>query len=177
LRGAGFDPTPHPGTFYYYLNDYNVEGAYNAINKGDHSAYNGFAFRISPDKSTIYTGMPANFRNPQYWKRNKHKILERFISKIEEMAMPHLSQNIVYKDAATPHTLNRYTLNYHGASYGWAGTPSQIILSSFRKPPFIRNLYLVGHWTTFGVGISGVAYLGYDTALAITRRDKRKADF
>ena len=172
---AGFDPPLNPGTFYYYLNDYNVEGAYHAIYKGDHNDYNGFAIRISPDKSTIYTGMPANYKSPQYWKLNKYDMLERFISKIEETAIPKLSQNIMYKDAATPHTLNRYTLNYHGASYGWAGTPTQIILSSFRKPPFIRNLYFVGHWTTFGVGISGVAYVGYDTALNITKRDRKKA--
>jgi len=171
---AGFDPPLNPGTFYYYLNDYNVESAYQAISKGNHSEYHGFALRISPDKSTIYTGMPANYKSPLYWKRNKYKILERFISKIEEMAIPRLSQNILYKDAATPHTLGRYTLNYHGASYGWAGTPSQIILSCFRKPPFIRNLYLVGHWTTFGVGISGVAYVGFDTALTIAKRANKK---
>jgi phytoene dehydrogenase-like protein len=171
---AGFDPPLNPGTFYYYLNDYDVESAYEAIYRGDHSDYNGFAIRISPDRSTIYTGMPANYKSPQYWKRHKYEMLERFISKVEETAIPGLSQYIMYKDAATPSTLRRYTLNYHGASYGWAGTPSQIILSSFRKPSFIRNLYLVGHWTTFGVGISGVAYVGYDTAISIVKRANRK---
>ena len=172
---AGFDPPLNPGTFYYYLNDYDVESAYNAICKGDHRDYNGFAIRISSDRSTIYTGMPSNYRTPQYWKSNKQRMLESFISKIEKIAIPHLSQNIDYKDAATPHTLNRYTLNYQGASYGWASTPSQIILSGFKKPSFIRDLYLVGHWTTFGVGISGVAYLGYDTAISIAKRDKKRA--
>ena len=169
-----FAPSLNPGTFYYFAADYDVEKAYSTIIRGHEYAYSGFALRLAFDKSTIYTGRPARYHRMPYWTVNKHRMMEQVVSRLEERAIPGLSKNIEYKDAASPDTLRRYTLNYHGASYGWAGIPSQIICTDFRQPSMLKNLYFVGHWTTFGVGVSGVAYVGFETANTLIKRYNRK---
>ena len=98
--------------------------------------------------------------------------MENFIKKIEQK-IPNLSKHIIFKEAATPQTLYKYTLNYQGARCGWASTPSQLALSDFSQKTFIDNLYLTGHWTTVVLGIPGVAYLGRDTANIILRREEK----
>jgi phytoene dehydrogenase-like protein len=168
-----FKPLQKPGTTFYFFSHYDSKKAYCALRKGDFEGYGGYAFRISHDKSTIYAGMPAPYKNKMFWKYNKYKLLDSFIERIKKYSIPHISKDIIYKDAATPHTMYRYTSNYKGASYGWAGIPSQLIIPELRIPSFIQDFYLVGHWTTFGVGISGAAYVGYDTAKIISKKDRK----
>ncbi len=165
-----FQSSLNQGTFYYHAADYDVEQAYETVTRGNENAYSGLALRLSFDGSTLYTGRPASYRPKDYWIQNKNKTMEEIISRLDERVIPGLLRHIEYKDAATPYTLERYTLNYHGASYGWAGTPAQTIRPELRKPPRLRNLYHVGHWTTFGVGVSGVAYVGFDTANSLIKR-------
>ena len=89
-----------------------------------------------------------------------------------EHVIPNLSSHIVFKDAATPNTLYKWTLNYKGAAYGWARTPSQFAVTGFTQRTSIENLYLTGHWTTLFQGVPGVAYLGRDTSKKILNKDK-----
>jgi phytoene dehydrogenase-like protein len=167
-----FKPFQNPGTTLYFSSHYNLDKAYQAMHAGDIEGYGGYALRISHDKSTIYAGIPAPYKSKRYWVDNKHKFLESLIDRIEKYTIPNLSKHIIYKEAATPYTLYRYTLNYRGASFGWAGIPSQFAVPNLRKPSFIQGLYLAGHWTTLGVGISGTAYVGYDTAKMLLRKEK-----
>lgn len=96
-----------------------------------------------------------------------------FIKKIESVT-PGISRHIVFKDAATPNTLYKWTLNYKGAAYGWEGTPAQFAIPGLSQGTEIRNLYLTGHWATLVQGISGVARLGRDTARIIINKEKKK---
>jgi len=167
-----FKPFQNPGTTLYFSSHYDLDKAYQAMHAGDIEGYGGYALRISHDKSTIYAGIPAPYKSKRYWVDNKQKFLESLIDKIEKYTIPNFSKHIIYKEAATPYTLYRYTLNYRGASFGWAGIPSQFAVPNLRKPSFIQGLYLAGHWTTLGVGISGTAYVGYDTAKMLLRKEK-----
>jgi prolycopene isomerase len=164
---------PPPGINVWYMPTYNIEKAYRDARKGIFFNNNGYLIHVSPDKKTILAFMTAPFKNKKYWDENKQKIKEIFTLKIQSEAIPGLSKHVAYSDAATPYTLFRYTSNYRGASYGWASTPSQLALPDFRKPSFLKNLYCTGHWTTLGLGLPGVAYIGYDTAKNILRREKR----
>jgi phytoene dehydrogenase-like protein len=161
-----------PGTVYLRFYHHDVETAFQTVNSNELGDGSWYAVRTSLDATAVYIEMLTPFQNEDYWKRNKEKILDKFIDKLERETIPNLSHHILFKDAATPHTLARYTLNYRGASYGWAGIPSQTIVPGFRKPSFVQNLYLAGHWTTLAIGISGVAYVGYDTATLIMKRQK-----
>ncbi|UCD55699.1 MAG: NAD(P)/FAD-dependent oxidoreductase, partial [Candidatus Omnitrophota bacterium] len=72
------------------------------------------------------------------------KILFRFDRKIK---------NIVFKETASPKTIERYTGNSKGAVYGWENTASQVYKNRLPYQTPISNLYLVGHWCSFGSGI------------------------
>jgi prolycopene isomerase len=165
-----FSPPLPPGTAVFFFQNYDLDNAYRAAQKNDFEKYGGYSFRISYNKSNINALVPIAFRNKNYWNDNKSRFLKSLIDKIEKSTIPNLSEHIIYKDAATPYTLYRYTLNYKGASYGWASTPSQLAVPGLRKPPSIQDLYLTGHWTTLGLGIPGVLYIGYDTSRLILKK-------
>lgn len=167
-----FNALPKAGTSQWFLSHYDLDKAYRAVKKCDIEGFGAHMVRVSQDNTTILAIIPAPFKNRKYWSDNKYKVLDTLIERIEKYTIPDLSKHITYKEAASPHTLYRYTLNRQGSSFGWAGTPSQLALSDFRKPSFMRNLYLTGHWTTFGIGISGVVYVGQDTAKRILKKEK-----
>jgi prolycopene isomerase len=129
--------------------------------------------RVTPDNKTILAFINVPYKNRNYWNSHKKQFMGSFIDRIDQSFIPGLSNHIVYKEAATPYTLYRYTLNYKGAAYGWACTPSQLGIPDFRKPSFVEGLYLTGHWTTQGLGIPGVVYIGHDTAKLILRKEQR----
>lgn len=168
-----FNPPYPQGSAVFFSQHYDLDKAYRSAQKSDIDGYNGHTFRISHDKSTIYAIIPTAFKNRLFWINNKHRFLELLIENIEKTTIPGLSEHIVYKEAATPYTLYRYTLNYKGASYGWASTPSQLAVPGLRKPPSIQDLYLTGHWTTLGVGISGVIYVSHEVSKLILKMGKR----
>ncbi len=58
-----------------------------------------------------------------------------------EVYLPGLHEHIVEMDVATPVTLHRYTLNDRGAAMGWYAPQSPQ-----QKVPFLKGLYLAGHW-------------------------------
>jgi len=143
-----------------------------SVKKGDYRNIAGYLLYISPDKKVILAFLPAPFKDKNYWIHNKFKLGESLMRRIEKDVIPDLTKHIKYKDAATPQTLFRYTGNYKGAAFGWACFPSQLAITDFRKPSFVRNLYMTGHWTTKGFGIPGVIYVGEDTAKMILRKEK-----
>lgn len=101
------------------------------------------------------------------WNERKKDFAQRLISEAESI-IPQLSKHIVVRDAATPYTLERYTSNTGGAIAGWAYD----LETAFRRPgpkTPIKNLYLVGHWTLPGGGISGVATSGWNLSKLLAR--------
>jgi len=167
-----FESLPKTGTTLCFFPHYDLDMAYKAALEGDIERYGGYMLYVYEDRPAILAIIPAPFKSKRFWDNNKDVFANAFIHRIEKYSIPHLSEHIIYKDSATPHTLYRYTLNYRGASFGWEGTPSQLALSGFSKPSFVEGLYLTGHWTTLGIGISGVVYVGYDTAKKILRRER-----
>jgi len=165
---SGLTPVASIGCFMHH----DLETAYLAAQKCDIKGFGGHLICISHDKASILALVPMAYKNKRYWENNKDKFLEFLIEQIERYTIPNLSQHIVYKEAATPHTLYTNTLNYKGAGFGWACMPSQLVLSDFKKPSFVDGLYLTGHWTTLGAGISGAAYVGYGTSKMILQRGK-----
>ncbi len=73
----------------------------------------------------------------------KARWTERLLARVEEL-LPGLKAGIKVLEAATPVTMERYTLNHEGAIYGWAQTPEQ---SGLRRPgvkTMIPELYQAG---------------------------------
>jgi phytoene dehydrogenase-like protein len=98
------------------------------------------------------------------YRKLKEDFANRMVARIEKY-LPGLSEHIVFKDVATPATLQRYTLNDGGAAVGWSYTSTQ---RWKQKAPFVEGLYFAGHWVGPS-GIYNVAVSGRNAAELVSR--------
>lgn len=149
----------------WLLPHYNVDQIYGLTLEGDIDRLDWFLIKPSADRKRILMMVSVPFKDDEYWKTHKLRLTDLFIRKMEQV-VPGLSSRVVYKDAATPRTLRKWTLNHKGAAFGWARTPLQFAVKGLSQAG-VQNLYMTGHWTTLAQGVSGVAFLGRRTASAI----------
>lgn len=150
----------------WFLPHYDVDKIYDLTIKGDVDDLHWFITRFSPKKKSLHMFVNVPFKSKEYWETNKKRLIDVFIKKMEHL-IPDLSSHIIFKDAATPNTLYKWSLNYNGAAYGWAWTPAQVGTAGLAQKTCIKNLYFTGHWTTLAHGVAGVAYLGRDVSKKI----------
>ncbi len=113
----------------------------------------------------------SNFDQISDWSAHKRTTEDYILSQLRTL-IPGLDDKVVVQMSATAHTSYRYTLNYRGAMLGWEMSPDQLgPLRPSNKTP-IENLYLVGHWTRPGGGITPVIVSAQKVAdLILSRQD------
>ena len=104
------------------------------------------------------------------YRRVKEKFSQKILQQLESKLIPDLRSRLLFSEAATPLTLERYTGNELGAMYGLASTPEQIgnFRPSHQTP--IPGLYQVGHYTRPSHGIVGAGLSGLFAARSILRK-------
>lgn len=107
-----------------------------------------------------------NGKGPDY-KALKEEISQKIIS-MSNKVIPGLTDHIMVREASTPLTFERETLNRHGATMGWYLSAKELAKIRSQKTP-IRNLYLAGHWTYPGGGIPMVIMSGINAAELVLR--------
>lgn len=108
-------------------------------------------------------------RNPAY-RSLKDEFAERLVAVAEHM-IPGIRPHIVWQEASTPITHERFTLSTGGTSYGIEIGLDQLGPNRPGTVTEIPGLYLTGASTQSGHGISGVIRSGIDCASAITGKD------
>jgi phytoene desaturase len=101
------------------------------------------------------------------WAAHKWRVEDDLVNRLEAV-IPGVSSHIVTRQSASALTSWRFTLNLHGAMLGWEMSPGQL---GELRPPIdaeIRNLYMCGHWTRPGGGITPVIVSAVDVAQRIT---------
>jgi prolycopene isomerase len=88
--------------------------------------------------------------------REKNRMADILIEKVEKTLMPGLSQAIAVREVATPLTNVRFTGNRRGAIYGWNQTPDNAMPRRLPQKTPVQNLYLAGAWTQPGGGYGAV---------------------
>jgi prolycopene isomerase len=79
--------------------------------------------------------------------------------------------------SASALTSYHYTNNWQGAMLGWEMSPEQLGSARLANATPIENLYLVGHWTQPGGGITPVIISAQRVARAVlTGSGKTQAD-
>jgi phytoene dehydrogenase-like protein len=111
-----------------------------------------------------YWNTGPNLQRGEEYKKLKETYASKLIKRVEEV-IPDLSNHILNIDIATPITMHRYTLNYQGAAVGWHYTK---IKPWKQTIPFIKGLFIAGHWTGPS-GIPSVIYSGKSAAELILR--------
>ena len=101
----------------------------------------------------------------------KEEIAQKIIG-ITERVIPGLSSHIIVRDASTPVTYERMTLNKHGATMGWYLPAKELSRIRSQKTP-IANLYQAGHWTFPGGGIPMVIISGINAARLVLKSMKK----
>lgn len=89
------------------------------------------------------------------WHAHKLQVEEQVMSALRRL-IPGIDGHIVVKLSATASTSYRFTNNYRGAMLGWEMAPDQLGDNRPANTTPIKNLYLVGHWTRPGGGITPV---------------------
>jgi len=108
-------------------------------------------------------------RNPSY-RGVKEAFTERVVDVAERM-IPGIRRHVVWKEASTPITHERYTLSTGGTSYGIEIGLDQLGPNRPGNPTEIPGLFLTGANTQSGHGISGVIKSGIDCAGAVVERN------
>ncbi len=98
---------------------------------------------------------PVSWDSVTDWHAHKLEVEEQILSVLRRL-IPGIDRNIVIKLSATPRTSYRFTNNYRGAMLGWEMTPDQLGDDRPANTTSIRNLFLAGHWTQPGGGITPV---------------------
>lgn len=188
-----------PRTNYWVCDTYDIEGLYAECDRGriprELPLFITVASVKDPDTATIaprgyssleiMTWVPSSYgiwrvergpaagekyhRNPEY-RAVKRELTELMIAGAEK-AIPELRKHIVWQEAATPVTQERYTLSTGGTSYGIELATDQFGPGRPSPRTKIEGLFLAGASTVFGHGIVGVMRGGVGTASAVLDRD------
>ena len=115
--------------------------------------------------------VPVRLEEVSDWQAHKEEVSNRVMTRVREI-LPGIDDHIVVRLSATAMTSFHFTNNWQGAMLGWEMSPGQ--LGSARLPNCtpIENLYLTGHWTQPGGGITPVIVSAQRVAqLILTGKD------
>ncbi len=108
----------------------------------------------------------ASYSSSSSWRAHKEEYKSRLLEQAQRW-MPGLKRGLIFSEAGTPRTMERYTLNHQGAAYGWAAKPRQVGPGRPGAKTPVEGLYLAGHWSSPGGGVYGAALSGIQAAQAI----------
>ena len=120
-------------------------------------------------QGTFWPGGDGYRQDPEYLQPARRRLTEHLIDRAATV-IPGLREHIVWREASSPVTQERFTLSSLGSCYGIEMAADQI---GPRRPgprTEIRGLWLTGASTIWGAGIVGAVSSGLGTAGAILRR-------
>lgn len=124
----------------------------------------------------VLVSVPYHYReswgmaNRETYRQIKEEFSQRILQQLESKLIPDLRKHLLFSEAATPLTLERYTGNEMGAMYGLASTPKQMGNLRPSHQTSIRGLFQVGHYTQPSHGIVGASLSGLSATRAILKQ-------
>lgn len=109
---------------------------------------------------------PYELADGRTWQQHKEKYTDALLAEFET-TIPGLRDHLTFVQAGTPQTIERFTRNYRGATYGWELNPHQIGGKRLAHQSPLPGLFLSGHWTEEGPASFRVVLSGINTAAAI----------
>ncbi len=102
----------------------------------------------------------------QDWTREGKSIADQMVRALERL-IPNLTEHIVHISYMTPDFFEHYTLNSHGAWSGWSHTPEQFGMRRLPQKTPVKGLFLAGHWTAPGGGVTASMISGVMTSAMV----------
>jgi len=124
---------------------------------------------LAPSKSDVWPDrFGSEYQSEEYYRR-KQEETEKVIDDLDRMYYKGLKDNIISVEAATPATMERFTLKNGGN----IGGPKLSLAQSMMKRPKAqsdwKNLYLCGDSTTMGEGVISTTCSGVGAANLVLR--------
>jgi prolycopene isomerase len=98
---------------------------------------------------------PVRIEDISDWPAHKQGVEDYIMGRLRQI-LPGLDSHIVVKMSASAMTSYRFTTNWQGAILGWSMSPGQLGEDRLPNTTPVKNLYLAGHWTQPGGGITPV---------------------
>lgn len=111
---------------------------------------------------------PVRLDEIEDWDAHKARVEAEIFTRLRAL-MPEIDDHIVVRLGATAMTSHRYTNNFGGAMLGWEMAPDQLGSARPDNQSPLENLYLTGHWTRPGGGVTPVIVSAQRTAQLILR--------
>ena len=102
------------------------------------------------------------------WPAHKQEIEDYVLDHLESV-IPGVTDRVAVRLSASAKTAWRFTLNHAGAMLGWEMSPDQLGEDRPDNAGPVDNLYLVGHWTRPGGGITPVIMSAVHVARAVAK--------
>ena len=118
---------------------------------------------------------PLRLEEVTDWAAHKAEIDRRILERLRQV-LPGIDDHVVVRLSASAWTSFHYTNNWQGAMLGWEMSPEQLGSARLANATPVENLYLVGHWTQPGGGITPVIISAQRVARAILSAGKTQAD-
>ena len=143
-------------------------------------AYGYDPVMVKDGKQVIQTCLSQTDEDYEYWKSLSKEEYEQLkealvaeVTKRIENAFPELEGDMLYLDAWTPLTYERYMHAYHGSYMSFTTTPNTKQLKLKGQIKGIKNLYLAGQWTNAPGGLPVAAASGKFAIQRILKSQKR----
>jgi phytoene dehydrogenase-like protein len=98
---------------------------------------------------------PVRIEDVSNWDEHKAGVEATIFERLRQI-IPGIERHIVVRLSATAMTSHRFTNNLQGAMLGWEMSPDQLGDGRPDNRTTVENLYLVGHWTKPGGGVTPV---------------------
>ena len=118
---------------------------------------------------------PVRLEEITDWAAHKAAVEERLLERLREI-LPGIEDHIVVRLSASARTSYYYTNNWQGAMLGWEMSPDQLGSARLPNATPVENLYLTGHWTQPGGGITPVIISAQRVARMILKGSPAEAD-
>ncbi len=134
-------------------------------------------------KQVIQTCITQSDDDFAFWKslskEEYEKEKERLVKEIERRivkAFPELEGDLLFLDAWTPLTYERYCNAYHGSYMSFITTPAGKQIRMKGQLKGIKNLYVAGQWTSSPGGLPVAAASGKFAVQRILKKQKRSIE-
>lgn len=164
-----------PNFEYLFYKDYDHSKVYEGMQTGYQKVISAYSpSKLDPTAApkghstlTLLT-MMAWKPSERDWRIHKKQIANEMIDIIDQR-IPGIREHIKFMDILTPEIFEKRTNTFNGAMYGWDLGPDQAILKRHPQKTHIKNLFLSGHWTQPGPGMSTTIISGWMTAKLVRK--------
>jgi phytoene dehydrogenase-like protein len=126
---------------------------------------------IETPNDEFWTGLKAH--QPEAYAAEKKATADKVIAALDRV-FPGLKGDVEVVDVATPHSVIRYTNNWHGSYEGWRASTGTLGTKMAKTFPGLAGFYMIGQWVNPGGGLPPCGIDGRNLAKKLCRLEGRK---